>query len=226
LVAPDSAASVTVPTILTGLMIMRFIATAALALVLPVVAGCAPKTSGVQPAASGPAASSSEYQIGPGDHLQIFVYESPTLSVPDIPVRPDGRLSLPLVPDLVAAGKTPSQLSADIAERMKQFIKDPNVSVMVRSFVGTLDRQIKVIGEASEPMALPYSDHMTVLDVMIAAKGLTKYAAGNSAVVVRRINGQQESIKVRLSDLIKDGDVSQNIEMMPGDTLIIPQTFF
>jgi polysaccharide export outer membrane protein len=206
-------------------MIMRFLAAVALVLVLPIVAGCA-STGGVQPVPSGPAASSSEYQIGPGDHLQVFVYESPTLSVGDIPVRPDGRLSLPLVPDLVAAGKTPTELSHDISERMKQYIKDPNVSVMVHSFVGTLDRQIKVIGEATEPMALPYSDHMTVLDVMIAAKGLTKYAAGNSAVVVRRSNGQQETIKVRLSDLIKDGDVSQNIEMRPGDTLIIPQTFF
>jgi polysaccharide export outer membrane protein len=206
-------------------MIMRFLAASVLALVLPVLAGCG-SNIGTQPAPVSTAAAASDYQIGPGDHLQVFVYESPTLSVGDIPVRPDGRLSLPLVPDLVAAGRTPSELAHDISERMKQYIKDPNVSVMVHSFVGTLDRQIKVIGEATEPMALPYSDHMTVLDVMIASKGLTKYASGNSAVIVRRANGQQETIKVRLADLIKNGDVSQNIEMRPGDTLIIPQTFF
>lgn len=204
---------------------MRFLAASVLALVLPVLAGCG-SNIGTQPVSTTPASAASDYQIGPGDHLQVFVYESPTLSVGDIPVRPDGRLSLPLVPDLVAAGRTPSELAHDISERMKQYIKDPNVSVMVHSFVGTLDRQIKVIGEATEPMALPYSDHMTVLDVMIASKGLTKYAAGNSAVIVRRANGQQETIKVRLADLIKNGDVSQNVEMRPGDTLIIPQTFF
>ncbi len=205
---------------------MRFLAKAVLALVLPaIVVACSPQP-GQQPAAADPSVPSSEYVIGPGDHLQVFVYESPTLSVGDVPVRPDGRLSLPLVPELVAAGKTPAQLAKDITVAMKQYVKDPNVSVIVHSFVGTFERQIRVIGEATQPMALPYSDHMTVLDVMIAAHGLTKFAAGNSAVVVRRVNGHQETIKLRLSDLIKDGDVSQNIEMQPGDTLIIPQTFF
>ena len=204
---------------------MRVFAASVFALALPLIAGCSAHI-GEQPAPSSSTTPSSEYVIGAGDHLQVFVYESPTLSVGDTPVRPDGRLSLPLVPDMEAAGKTPAQLSHDISERLKQYIKDPNVSVIVHSFVGTLDRQIKVIGEAASPMALPYSDHMTVLDVMIASKGLTKFAAGNSAVIVRRVNGKQETIKVRLSDLIKDGDVSQNVEMQPGDTLIIPQTFF
>jgi polysaccharide biosynthesis/export protein len=210
-------------------MIMRGFGAVALAFMLSLAAGCAPQP-GVGPVAtaSAPAMSdpTSQYQIGPGDHLQVFVYESPTLSVGDIPVRPDGRLSLPLVPDLEVTGKTPTQLAAEISERLKQFIKDPNVSVIVHSFNGTFARQIRVIGEAAQPMAMPYSDHMTLLDVMIAAKGLTKYAAGNSAVIVRREGNAQKSIKVRLADLLKDGDVSQNIEMLPGDTLIIPQSYF
>jgi len=210
-------------------MIMRGLGAAALAFMISLAAGCAPQpgvgpaTTAVAPAMSDP---TSQYQIGPGDHLQVFVYESPNLSVSDIPVRPDGRLSLPLVPDLEVTGKTPTQLSGEISDRLKQYIKDPNVSVIVHSFNGTFARQIRVIGEAAQPMAMPYSDHMTLLDVMIAAKGLTKYAAGNSAVIVRREGNTQKSIKVRLSDLLKDGDVSQNIEMLPGDTLIIPQSYF
>jgi polysaccharide biosynthesis/export protein len=170
--------------------------------------------------------ASSEYQIGPGDHLSIFVYQSPELSVPDIPVRPDGRISVPLIPDVMAAGKTPTQLGAEMEGLLKQYVKQPNVTVMVRSFIGPFDRQIRVIGEATEPQAIPYSDHMTLLDVMIATKGLTKYAAGNSAFVVRRTGDHEETIKVRLSDLLKDGDIKQNIEMEPGDTLIIPQSWF
>lgn len=173
--------------------------------------------------ARGPA---SQYVIGPGDRLQVFVYEAPNLSMSGVPVRPDGRLSLPLVPDLDAAGKTPTELAAVITERLKEYVKEPNVSVIVQGFTGPFDRQIRVIGEAAEPMAMAYSDRMTVLDVMIAAKGLTKFASGNSAVIVRRAAGRQETIKVRLSDLLKDGDVTQNLDMQPGDTLIIPQTYF
>lgn len=189
------------------------------------LAGCG-TTIGEQPQLSDPTLPTSEYVIGPGDHLQVFVYDAPTLSAGDTPVRPDGRISMPLVPEMVAAGKTPLQLSKDIAEVMKTYIKDPNVSVIVHSFVGPMARQIKVIGEATDPIALPYSDHMTVLDVMISAKGLTRYAAGNSAIIVRKVDGKQVTIKVRLYDLIKQGDVSQNVEMRPGDTLIIPQSFF
>ena len=207
---------------------MQPVLLAALVFLGALMAGC---SSSIGPQASSdatatPHADAGQYVIGPGDHLQVFVYESPTLSVADLPVRPDGRLSLPLVPDLVAAGKTPTQLASDITERLKEYVKDPNVSVIVHSFVGTFDRQIRVIGEATEPLALPYSVRMTVLDVLIAAKGLTKYAAGNRAIIVRRSAGKQETIKVRLDDLLKSGDVSQNIEMQPGDTLLIPQTFF
>ena len=166
------------------------------------------------------------YQIGPGDALSVFVYQSPQLSVGSLTVRPDGRISMPLIPDIVAAGKTPTALSADIAERLKEFVKEPNVSVIVNSFQGPLNRQIRVIGEATEPLALPYREGMSLLDVMIMTKGLTRYASGNSAIIVRDVAGQRQRINVRLSDLIKDGDIDQNVAMLPGDTLIIPQSYF
>jgi len=172
-------------------------------------------------------AKPDEYIIGAGDQLSIFVYRNPDLSEPGVAVRPDGRISTPLIEDIAAAGKTPTQLAREIEERLKKYVQDPNVTVIVRSFIGPPDRQIKVIGEASEPQAIPYRDNMSLLDVMIATKGLTKYAAGNRAVIVRRgAGGKQETIHVRLNDLLKDGDISKNVDMKPGDTLIIPQSWF
>jgi polysaccharide export outer membrane protein len=168
----------------------------------------------------------SQYIIGPGDVLSIFVYEAPPLSVAELPVRPDGRISVPLVPDMVAAGKTPSQLAHEIEGKLKKYVQTPNVTVMVRTFQGPAERQVRVIGEASDPQAIPYRENMTVLDVMIATKGLTKYAAGNRAMIVRHTGGKEERIPVHLSDLIKDGDISQNVAIRPGDTLIIPQSYF
>jgi polysaccharide export outer membrane protein len=168
-----------------------------------------------------------DYIIGSGDSLSIFVYRNPDLSEAGVAVRPDGRISTPLIEDIVAAGKTPTQLAREIEERLTKYIQDPNVTVIVRGFIGPPDRQVRVIGEATDPIAIPYRDHMTLLDVMIATKGLTKYAAGNRAVIVRTdADGKQQTIKVRLSDLIKDGDIGQNIEMSPGDTLIVPQSWF
>lgn len=168
-----------------------------------------------------------EYVIGSGDSLSIFVYRNPDLSEGGVAVRPDGRISTPLIEDIVAAGKTPTQLAREIEQRLTKYIQDPNVTVIVRGFVGPSDRQVRVIGEATDPIAIPYRDHMTLLDVMIATHGLTKYAAGNRAVIVRvDPDGHQQTIKVRLSSLIKDGDISQNIEMSPGDTLIVPQSWF
>ena len=198
----------------------------------PAAAGTAAAPAG-QAAASGAGKAtgpekgkdSDTYVIGSGDQLNVFVYNSPQLSM-TVPVRPDGRISTPLVPEMMAAGKTPSQLAQDLTERLKEFIKEPNVTVIVSGFVGPLNRQIRVIGEAAEPQAIPYRDHMTVLDVMIMAKGLTRFAAGNRAVIVRGEGEKQERIRVRLSDLLKEGDISQNVEMRPGDTLIIPQTWF
>lgn len=194
-------------------------------------AGCAHPGGGTTVAAlsSTPAATRSgqEYVIGSGDVLSIFVYHAPELSEPDVPVRPDGRISVPLIQDIQAAGLTAGELSKRIEDRLRQYVRDPNVTVIVRNFVGPLNRQIKVIGEATEPTAIPYRDNMTLLDVMVATKGLTKFAAGNRAIIVRRLpNGGEETIHVRLGDLVNDGDISQNIAMRPGDTLIIPQTYF
>jgi polysaccharide export outer membrane protein len=187
------------------------------------LAGCAPPPP---PPAVDTAAETAEYVIGAGDHLSIFVYDNPQLSI-ELPVRPDGRISMPLVPDVAAAGQTPAELSRVLADRLKKYVRDPNVTVMVREFVGPFDRQVKVIGEAADPQAIPYRAHMTLLDVMILTKGLTRFAAGNSAIIVRSVPGHgQTELHVHLSDLIKDGDISQNVEMQPGDTLIIPQTWF
>lgn len=186
--------------------------------------------SGSCPAPASPvaatAATSPTYVIGAGDQLGISVYRAPELSVPSLPVRPDGRISMPLIPDIMAAGKTPTELGKELAARLKQYVQDPIVTVMVTGFVGPLDRQVKVIGEATEPAAIPYRDGMTVLDVMIATKGLTKYAAGNRSVIVRRAGDKQQVIPLRLSDLLKDGDYCDNVALLPGDTLIIPQSWF
>ncbi len=192
---------------------------------LAALAGCAevPSVTNAPPLNSEVA---SQYLIGPGDKLAIFVYGADKLSEPDLPVRPDGRISVPLVSDLMAAGKTPTQLQDEIAEKLKKYVQNPVVTVMVKSFEGPLDRQVRVIGEAVDPQAIPFRENMSVLDVMIATKGLTKYAAGNRAVIVRRVGNKEERIPVHLSDLIHDGDIGQNVMMKPGDTLIIPQSYF
>jgi polysaccharide export outer membrane protein len=196
--------------------------------VLPLLAGCGSDKSA---SVSGPdthvsqATQDQQYLIGPGDQLSIFVYRSPELSA-EVPVRPDGRISTPLIPDIVAAGKTSTQLGEEMAGKLKEYVKDPVVTVIIRGFVGPFDRQIRVIGEATDPQAIPYREHMTVLDVMIATKGLTKYAAGNSAKIVRHNGAATQTINVRLTDLLRDGDIGENVEMQPGDTLIIPQSWF
>lgn len=196
-----------------------------------VLAATGTGTSKPNTAATDPSAKASknadEYVIGAGDSLSIFVYHNPDLSEPGVAVRPDGRISTPLINDITAAGKTPTQLAKELESRLKKYIQDPIVTVIVRSFVGPSDRQIKVIGEATDPEAIPYRDGMTLLDVMIATKGLTKYAAGNRALIVRRgPEGKQETVHVHLNDLLKDGDIKQNMAMQPGDTLIIPQSWF
>jgi polysaccharide biosynthesis/export protein len=215
--------------------LVRICALLLLLAALPPLAGCSgPPTGGTEiapmrtdPGRVGDGGTNDEYVIGAGDQLSIFVYRNPDLSEPGVAVRPDGRISTPLIEDIVAAGKKPKELARELEQRLAKFIQDPNVTVIVRGFVGPPDRQVRVIGEATDPVAIPYRDHMTLLDVMIATKGLTKYASGNRAVIVRvDPDGKRRSINVKLSDLIKDGDISQNIEMQPGDTLIIPQSWF
>ena len=188
------------------------------------LAGCGSSRTTVGPAQTNGTTESS-YILGPGDNISITVYRAPELSV-SLPVRPDGKISTPLIPDMVAAGKTPTQLGHDLEGKLKDYVKTPNVTVIVMGFVGPFDRQVRVIGEATQPLALPYRDHMTLLDVIIEAKGLTRFAAGNNAEIIRRNGDQTDTIHVRLGDLIRDGDISKNVGMQPGDTLIIPQTWF
>jgi len=169
---------------------------------------------------------SAEYRIGPGDSLNIFVWRNPELTI-TVPVRPDGRLSIPLVEDVVAIGKTPTALAREFEKRLARYVKEPLVTVIAEAFVGPIPDQIRVIGEAAQPRALPYRADMTVLDAMIAVGGLTRYAAGNDSVIIRTAaNGEQNTYSVHLSSLIRDGDVTSNVALQPGDILIIPQRLF
>lgn len=171
-------------------------------------------------------ASSDDYTylIGAGDALNIIVWRNPELSMA-VPVRPDGKLAAPLVEELVAQGKTSSQLARDVEKQLGKYVRDPVVTVLVTSFVGPYSEQIRVVGEAAKPQFLSYKKNMTLLDVMIAVGGLTDFAAGNNASILRTGEGNKQ-YSVRLKDLIKRGDVSANVEMRPGDILIIPQSFF
>jgi len=173
-----------------------------------------------------PADATAAYRIGPGDTLTISVYGAPDLGVTALPVRPDGKISTPLVPDLSAVGKTPSELATEITARLRKYVKDPQVTVMVDTFNGPLNRSIRVIGQATVPETIPYVDGMTLLDVMVAVKGLTPYAAGNDAKIVRRVNGKEISIPVRIGSLLNQGNMSQNVAMHPGDVVVIPESWF
>lgn len=167
----------------------------------------------------------SEYRIGPGDTLQVFVWNQPELTV-TVPVRPDGMISTPLIAGVPAEGKTATQLAKDLEVALSEFVRNPTVSVMVTGFVGAYADQIRVVGQAAKPQSLPYRANMTVLDVMIAVGGLAEFAAGNRAVLVREEGGQQLRIPVRLRDLLDKGDISANVPLRPGDVLIIPESRF
>ncbi len=164
------------------------------------------------------------YVIGPGDGLQVTVWRNPELSMA-VTVRPDGKVSAPLVEELLAQGKTPQELAREVEKVLGKFVRDPIVTVMVSGFVGPYSEQIRVVGEAAKPQFLAYKNKMTILDVMIAVGGLTDFASGNKATILRTAEGNKQ-YAVRLQDLIKRGDVSANVEMRPGDILIIPQSLF
>lgn len=166
------------------------------------------------------------YVIGPQDSLNIFVWRNPDLST-TVPVRPDGRISIPLVNEMEVAGKTPAEVAEDIEGELSQFVQAPSVTVIVTSFAGPYDQQVRIVGEATEPMALPYRDRMTVLDAMISVGGLTEFAAGNRAVLVRQDDaGNAQNYTVRLDDLLEEGDISANARLLPGDIIIVPQSWF
>lgn len=167
-----------------------------------------------------------EYLIGPGDQLNIFVWQNPEVSVKGIPVRPDGKIAVPLAGDVVASGKTSKQFAQDIRKAIADYIRDPIVTVTVVNFIGQYAEQIRVVGEAVKPKALAYGNNMTLLDVMIVVQGLTPFADGNRAKLVRTINGKEVETTVRLEDLLKTGDMSANVKVHPGDVLIIPEAWF
>jgi len=167
----------------------------------------------------------AEYRIGPGDMLQVFVWNHQELSV-TVPVRPDGMISTPLIENMRADGKTPSQLARDMEKALSEYVRSPTVNVIVTNFVGAYGDQIRVVGQAQTPQSLPYRANMTVLDVMIAVGGLAEFAAGNRAYIIRRDGDKEMKIPVKLNSLLNSGDISANIAMRPGDVLIIPESRF
>ena len=189
------------------------------------IVGCASGPTVSKVDAEAVTVAPTEYRIGPGDALRVFVWEHPDLSL-DVPVRPDGKISTPLIEDMVAEGKTPTQLADDMEVVLKDFIRGPVVSVIVQEFKGQFSEQIRVVGQANNPQALSYREGITLLDVMIEVGGLTQFAAGNKAKIVRRQGGNETEIPVRLADLMKKGVIKQNTTMRPGDVLIIPESFF
>jgi polysaccharide export outer membrane protein len=189
---------------------------------IALAAGCA--TSKFPPAPARATNEDHPYIIGAGDTINIIVSRNPELSM-SVPVRPDGMISTPLVDELAAQGKNSTQLAREIEKQLGKYVRDPVVTVIVTSFVGPYSEQVRVVGEAAKPQFLPYKQKMTLLDVMIAVGGLTDFAAGNDATILRSSENNRQ-YSVRLKDLIKGGDISANVEMRPGDILIIPQSFF
>jgi len=181
------------------------------------------------PSATAPAAVPAapavgpDYIVGPGDTLQIFVWRNPELTT-TVPVRPDGKITTPLVQDMVAVGKTPSQLAKDIEVVLAEYIRSPQVNIIVTIPVSAFS-QIKVIGQVTNPQSLPFREGMRVLDVVLATGGLTDFAAGNRAKIVRKQDGKQTEVRVRVADLINKGDMRYNLELKPGDVLVIPQSY-
>lgn len=206
-------------------IVMAFVCCAALFPPTSIGQESAPAPSQDEAAPALPASVvSPDYVIGPGDTLSIFVWRNPELSA-QVPVRPDGKISSPLVEDMAASGKTPSQLARDMEEVLGIYIRSPKVNVIVTA-AQSASSQVRVVGQAVSPRALPHRDGLTVLDVVIAVGGLGEFAAGNRAKIVRTgPDGRQKEIKVRLKNLIERGDMSQNFRMEPGDVLVIPESF-
>jgi polysaccharide export outer membrane protein len=199
--------------------IVRILVALALAVLL---AACS--SNRYPPAPTAAATPDYKYVIGPLDTVNIVVWRNPELSM-SVPVRPDGRISTPLVEDVPALGKNPAELARDLEKALSKYIRDPVVTVIVNNFVGPSTEAIRIIGEASKPQAVPYRQYMTLLDVMIQVGGLTDFADGNSAVLVRGAE-QGKQYRVRLGDLVRRGDISANVDVRPGDVLIIPQSWF
>lgn len=210
------------------LPVTRLLAGSALASLT--LAGCAGSATQQLPSASfvamqeGP---SEEYIIGPLDELTVFVWRNPELGA-SVQVRPDGRITTPLITDMPAVGKTPTMLAEDIKLQLSQYIQDPLVSVIINKFAGTFSQQVRIVGATEKPASIPYRANMTLLDAMIAVGGLSEFAAGNRAKLIRfdKASGKQKEYAVKLGDLLKDGDSRANVMLMPGDVIIIPESMF
>ena len=166
----------------------------------------------------------SRYIIGPGDVLQVFVWRNPELTT-TVPVRPDGKISTPLVEDMVAVGKTPSQLARDVEKVLSEYVRSPQVNIIVTQPASTFS-QVKVIGQVAKPQSLPFHEGMTVLDAVLAVGGLNPFASGNRAKVIRQENGKPHEIRIKLDDLVNKGEMATNIQLRPGDVLVVPQSLF
>lgn len=186
------------------------------------LSGCALRSGDVLPEAPLP---TGDYLVGPGDSVSINVWRNPEVST-SVLVRPDGKITTPLVEDLQASGRTSTELARDIEKALAKYIQQPVVTVIISGFVGPYSEQIRVIGQAAKPQALPYRQGMSLMDVLIAVGGITDFAAGNRASIIRTVGGTQQKFKVRLHDLVRDGDISANTSMRPGDVLVIPESFF
>ena len=190
------------------------------------LAGCATKSPYPQlPPSEGNAQFSTKYRIAAGDSVQIFVWRNPDVST-TVTVRPDGYLTAPLLEDIPAAEKTPTELARMLEKELATYLRDPLVTVMVNGFVGVYEEQIRIVGEAANPQSMLYRDSMTLLDVMIQVGGLTEFADGNNAVIVRIEDGEQKQFNVRIDDLLREGDITANVDMKPGDIMIIPESWF
>ena len=189
------------------------------------LSGCA--TTDYPPLEGGPAPAqvTPDYLIGAGDSVEIFVWRNPELSS-GVTVRPDGKITTPLIEDVPASGKTPTQLARDMEQELSAYVKNPVVTVMVGGFVGPYSEQIRVVGQAANPQALPYRDQMTMLDLVIAVGGLTEFADGNRSSIVRVVDGEWKQFGVRIDDLINGADISANAYVLPGDILIVPESWF
>jgi polysaccharide export outer membrane protein len=193
-------------------------------LTLSVLAACGAVSAQVPAPALPMSADANEYIIGPGDTLQVFVWRNPELTT-SVPVRPDGKISTPLVEDMIAVGKTPSQLARDIETVLAEYIRQPQVNIIVSTAVSTFS-QVKVIGQVTNPQAIPYREGMTVMDAVLAVGGLGPYAAGNRTKLVRSEGGAQRERRIKLSDLLNKGDLSQNLALRPGDVIVVPESRF
>lgn len=198
-------------------------------LTIIIVSGCSTNKNSLPTASTYPSLTTSvndyQYLIGPGDNLTIFVWRNPDISGSFV-VRPDGKVTTSLVEDVDVSGKTPAMLARQIEEQLAKYINNPRVTVSVNGFNGPLSEQVRVIGEATNPKAINYVEKMTLLDLMIQVGGLTDFASGNKAKLVRTISGAQQTFDLKIDDLIKSGDIKQNVDILPGDIVIIPEAWF